>query len=260
MNDSLDPILQQEEQRRLRTQLIWRLGIAVALVAGVLGVLSWLEQDKDAPPKMTVTQPRDVRIAPRASTAASSPVASTPAASAPAASTPQATHPPIENVNQASAPVTANAQITSTQPLSPVSGQTPAPFKAPRTSPPNSPSHPSVPRPASPEETAKPPLAARPEKQVNTVAQPQPEKQAPRAGEPAVRYPAPISTPNGYTVQAGVFLHATNAEKLLRQLQTVGVPAYLETRVQIGPFSNKAEAEAAIRKLRQAGITPVLKK
>ena len=56
----------------------------------------------------------------------------------------------------------------------------------------------------------------------------------------------------------GVFLHANNAEKLLKQLQAAGIPAYLETRVQIGPFKNKAEAEAAAEKLRKMGITPVI--
>ncbi|WP_432721068.1 SPOR domain-containing protein [Jeongeupia wiesaeckerbachi] len=63
---------------------------------------------------------------------------------------------------------------------------------------------------------------------------------------------------NGYTVQAGVFLHSDNAEKLLRKLQAAGVPAYLETRVQIGPFKTRAEADTAARKLRQLGIAPVI--
>jgi len=44
----------------------------------------------------------------------------------------------------------------------------------------------------------------------------------------------------------------------LQQLQSAGIPAYLETRVQIGPFTNKAEADAAMAKLRKMGINPVL--
>jgi DedD protein len=67
----------------------------------------------------------------------------------------------------------------------------------------------------------------------------------------------PVSA-SQYTVQAGAFLHASNAEKLLQQLQSAGIPAYLETRVQIGPFTNKAEADAAMAKLRKMGINPVL--
>ncbi|MBE9609602.1 SPOR domain-containing protein [Chitinilyticum litopenaei] len=60
-------------------------------------------------------------------------------------------------------------------------------------------------------------------------------------------------------MQAGVFLHAARAEKLLEQLQQAGIPAYLETRVQIGPFNNKAEADKAIQKLRSMGIEPVVR-
>ena len=64
---------------------------------------------------------------------------------------------------------------------------------------------------------------------------------------------------NGYTVQAGVFLQAENAGKLLAQLKTAGVPAYLETRVQIGPFKDKASADAAAVKLKRLGISPVVR-
>ena len=89
MNDSLDPILQQEEQRKLRTQLMWRLAFAVLLVGGVLGALAWLDQDKE--PQMTVTTPHDARIASSIASEAASAVASEPeTASAAEASTPQA--------------------------------------------------------------------------------------------------------------------------------------------------------------------------
>lgn len=287
MNDSLDPILQQEEQRKLRTQLIWRLAIAAALVAGVLGTLAWLDQEKEQKPQVTVAPQRTVRIAPRASALAAPPVvvASTPTtASATIASSAQQAEP-----TKASAPIIAKPQASAVQPAPIISkpAVSPAPAIPLRTAPVVTPAprvvtplitKPVSPIMASPVTPTKPVTPARPvitnklaelTKPVEPVqtaprvaaesALPTPDKLARQAAAPAVRYPAPVATPNGYTVQAGVFLHSSNAEKMLKQVQGAGVPAYLETRVQIGPFSNKIEAEAAVRKLRQLGLEPVIK-
>ncbi|PHV13004.1 SPOR domain-containing protein [Chitinimonas sp. BJB300] len=62
----------------------------------------------------------------------------------------------------------------------------------------------------------------------------------------------------GYTVQAGVFQSGTNAEKLIEKLNGAGIPARLETRVQVGPFKNREEAALIMRRLRELGVTPIL--
>ena len=250
MNDSLDPILQQEEQRRLRKQLIWRLSIAVILVAGAFGILSWLDQGKETRSQMTVSTPRHALIASQASATtavtASATIASTPEATPPAASTPDAT--PLPTVASAATP-----QLNSPQEAA---DQQPAPRKPPFVTTPIKLAHPAKPEPM----TASPDIVPSAKADIQ-IARPTPAagKPANRTNTSAARYPSPVATPRGYTVQAGVFLHTSNAEKMLMRLQTAGIPAYLESRVQIGPFSSKTEAENAIRKLRQAGIEPVLK-
>lgn len=290
MNDSFDPILQQEEQRKLRVQLMWRLAIAAALVCGVLGALAWLDQEKDQKPQVTVSAPKDVRIAPStASTIASQPVpasqpeassptsapqiasfaASTPAITALSASTAQTT--PTAQRASSPAPQTSTpvkpAEIAAAQQqttLQPVAKPTTAPITAPaKPTPPMQPAAPAQPmapiKPSTPTklvETNKPALPAQHEPSL-PPATAKPAQQA--AAAPAARYPAPVATPNGYTVQAGVFLHSANAENMLKQVQNAGIPAYLETRVQIGPFSNRTEAEIAVQKLRKLGLEPVVK-
>lgn len=62
----------------------------------------------------------------------------------------------------------------------------------------------------------------------------------------------------GFTVQAGVFQSGSNAEKLISRLSSAGIPARLETRVQIGPFKSREEADLMMRRLREMGVTPIL--
>lgn len=264
MNDSLDPILQQEEQRKLRIQLIWRLAIAVALVAGVLGILAWLEQGKESKPQMTVSAPREIRAA-SAPAASATTFASAPEVSAPAeeASVPQA-------AASASAPGTAPALVASALPAAVLPRPEPTPqtttapaLTLPGTKPVSKPVTPVIAQPAAPVVTQpvapnRPSIAVKPVQPPAEPVQP-PRVATPQPAAPPARYPSPVATPNGYTVQAGVFLHSANAEKMLKQVQSAGIPAYLETRVQIGPFSNKTEAEAAVKKLRLIGVEPVLK-
>ena len=63
---------------------------------------------------------------------------------------------------------------------------------------------------------------------------------------------------HGYTVQAGVFQSSNNADKLINKLTAAGIPARVETRVQIGPFRSKEEAETIMHRLRELGVTPLL--
>ncbi len=51
----------------------------------------------------------------------------------------------------------------------------------------------------------------------------------------------------------GVFNNVDNAQELLRKLQQTGVPAQIETRVQVGPFKTRKEADEARAKLAEHG-------
>lgn len=265
MNDSLDPILQQEEQRKLRTQLMWRLAFAVILVGGVLGALAWLDQGKE--PQMTVTTPHDAHIASSIASEAASALASAPeTASAAEASFPEASAAASE-ILPASFVAGEPTALPASLPVA--SAPLPAPRKTePRPAKPAAPTgKPGIPTIAVPAAPAKPAEPIRPRAPLKTSEAPAKTPPSPLpapdklAQQPAAvaHYPAPVATSNGYTVQAGVFLHAANAERMLRTVQSAGIPAYLETRVQIGPFSSKAEAETAVKKLRQLGVEPIIK-
>ncbi|MGL6042173.1 MAG: SPOR domain-containing protein, partial [Deefgea sp.] len=217
MSDKPDPILQQKEQQQLKTQLLWRLGIAGTLIASVLGAIAWLDQDeKNAAPEVQIPQ-----IAP--------------AASAIVAASPE----PIIQDEVASAPIATEAPAPT---VAPTSSPTATPVPAARNAPnqtqieaiSNVPKRqtelaPSK-KPTSTPEAYK--AASEPTLKLNTT-----EKTL--ATTPPAQFPAASSTQLGYSVQAGVFLHSNNAEKLLAQIQAAGIPAYLETRVQIGPFKTK---------------------
>lgn len=70
--------------------------------------------------------------------------------------------------------------------------------------------------------------------------------------------PSNARAPTAYNVQAGVFTDAKRAEELQAKLIMAGVPASLETRVQIGPFKTQAEADAAREKLKKMGVESLL--
>ena len=224
MSDKPDPILQQKEQQQLKTQLLWRLGIAGTLIAGVLGAIAWFDQDKkNAAPEVQIPQ-----IAPVASIASA--ITHIEPASA-VASEPEA----APTISAAPSPAVATIAPNQTQ-SEPISN---IPKRTTETSQTKKPA--TVPAPtALPEPTL-------------TLAPTTPPSL------PAANFPAASSSHLGFSVQAGVFLHASNAEKLLAQIQTAGIPAYLETRVQIGPFKTRAEADAAVKKLRKLGIEPIIK-
>jgi DedD protein len=49
-----------------------------------------------------------------------------------------------------------------------------------------------------------------------------------------------------------------NAQALQQQLVKAGIPAYTETRVQLGPFQDRREAETALAKVKKLGVNAVL--
>lgn len=248
MNDALDPILQQESQRRLKVQLAWRLGIAAALIVLVLFGINWLDQQNDAPPAVHTPIPL---IAPQV--AEPEPL-------------PLPTSAPIASVAiEASSALSVSAPIASSSASGVIEGASRRPSTTPSPAP-----HPTSSKPTLKLEaidptvrsTQKPTpqsamIAAKPEPTIR----PSPVTQAPQSTPIAapLPYPAAQHTPNGYTVQAGVFMHAQNAGKLLSQLKAAGIPAFAETRVQIGPFKDKASADAAAEKLKRMGIDPIVR-
>lgn len=81
-----------------------------------------------------------------------------------------------------------------------------------------------------------------------------PERTAP-AHAPASRPLARAAdTARRFLVQVGVFGNHANAEELVTRLQAAGIPAQIESHVQVGPFASRAEADAARAKLKGLGI------
>jgi DedD protein len=93
-----------------------------------------------------------------------------------------------------------------------------------------------------------------------------PELTAPPSITPPPDDPPPVTPPpsvaprvaTGFMVQAGVFVNTRRAEELHARLLQNGIPATLETRVQVGPFKTQAEAQAARAKMKALGIEGVV--
>jgi DedD protein len=259
MNDALDPILQQETQRKLKVQLAWRLGIASVLIVLALFGINWLDRQQDTPPAVNTPTPR---IAP--ATAEPLPLPTTAPTTAPAAASTPAEASATLSIT--SAPSSDSGVIEGAQRSAPKKAvTTPAPATVAPTATPATPAPAAAPAPAkvAPLTTPAKTIAATPAAPVRApaamTATPRALPAAPVTISP-LPYPAPQQTPQGYIVQAGVFLQTPKAENYLLQLKTAGIPAYIESRVQIGPFKDKAAAEAAVQKLRQLGIEPVVRK
>ncbi len=85
--------------------------------------------------------------------------------------------------------------------------------------------------------------------------------QFPPQQEAATRH-APASRPlsqaaesaRRFLVQVGVFSNHANAEELMHKLHVAGIPAQIESRVQVGPFASRMEADAARAKLKAMGL------
>lgn len=92
------------------------------------------------------------------------------------------------------------------------------------------------------------------------AAKPSAESPAPAAAAPKADYRAPptVATPNGYVVQVGVFANLNRAEDLRQKLADAGIPARIEAHVQVGPFKTREEAAAAQQQLRGLGMDPGL--
>jgi cell division septation protein DedD len=63
---------------------------------------------------------------------------------------------------------------------------------------------------------------------------------------------------SGPALQSGFLPDVRRAEELQAKLAQDGIPASIETRLQLGPFKTRAEAEAARRKMQALGIDTLL--
>jgi cell division septation protein DedD len=75
------------------------------------------------------------------------------------------------------------------------------------------------------------------------------------AGPPVTSPPRLLSGP---ALLSGVLPDARRAEELQAKLAQDGIPASIETRLQLGPFKTRAEADAARRKMLALGIDTLL--
>lgn len=80
---------------------------------------------------------------------------------------------------------------------------------------------------------------------------------SPSSGPVDDKTEAPAKLPKGPHLQAGIFAQAANAEEFRRKLNAAGYPAYVESRVHVGPYPNRKEAERVREKLKAEGTTTV---
>lgn len=104
------------------------------------------------------------------------------------------------------------------------------------------------------------PLAAAPAKPdaAREIARTVPERSVPSQTAAAPTPAKPLAQVaegvKRFLVQVGVFSNHANAEELVTRLHEAGIPAQIESRVQVGPFASRAEADAARVKLKTLGI------
>jgi DedD protein len=68
----------------------------------------------------------------------------------------------------------------------------------------------------------------------------------------------PAADGKPFVVQIGVFSSSVNAEALREKLHQAGIPAYTETRLQVGPFKDRTEAERTLQRLKELGVKGVV--
>lgn len=217
----------------VKRKLAWRMGFAGLMIVGLLGALALFDR-LSAPGESEPAAPQFTEPVPVAKKVITQPL--TPAEPAPEP-VKEAEPPPAPEVS--AAPVDKSAPRVDRPPRTEAAAPSPA---APRTA---APSTPPATRAAAAPRTAAP--------AVNRSEAPA-RAEAPVAAEP----PSPPRLFSGYALQAGVFSDTRRAEELHARLVLEGIPATIESRVQVGPFRNRAEAEAMREKMKAMGIDTVL--
>ncbi len=234
-----------EDDEALRKKLLSRIAVAGVVIVGLLGSLAVYDSlNKPQPPA-----PPKVAAQPEISKVPETPVV--PAVAEPVA--------PVA-AETASADRTEEGKIaladTAVVPERTDTPRAPSPEEKPL-KPAKPLTQPATARAAAVKPT--PPAAApqKPDAQ-REIARVMPE----RSGPATARSSAPASRPltqagetaHRFLVQVGVFSNHANAEELVARLQQAGIPAQIESRVQVGPFASRAEVDAARAKLKSLGM------
>lgn len=86
------------------------------------------------------------------------------------------------------------------------------------------------------------------------IARTVPEHSTPAHAPPSRPLTQAADTARRFLLQVGVFSNHANAEELVTRLQQAGIPAQIESRVQVGPFASRQEVDATRAKLKSLGI------
>ncbi len=218
------------ENNEIKQRAVRRLVIAVVLVLVAVGILTYLSYYK---PAKVVTKPVAEKLPPPLPPIVSGPEPEQIVPAQPEQALPELPPPPAPEATPPSAPT-----LPPPPPPSVTSKPLPQPGPGPKKYTPPAVQKPLIPAQNAPVQAgAKPPVAA----------------------APATPAPKPGATPpTSYVVQFGVFSNHENALQLAQKLKQAGIPAQVETRVQLPPFKTKAEAEAALAKMREKGITATI--
>ena len=235
-----------DDSTQIKRKLAWRMGIAAAMIAALLGGLALFDyattssgEGDTSPPVFTEPVPVAKKNTTQTQGTVPSPAAET--IGAPVAGEPESTSAPS---NRAVAAETAptHARSAGGRARTPAAVTPPAPAQAHG-------------------EAQQPPAVAIAEKST-TASSPRPSAVDTSAAPNHAAAESPTPTPaspakllSGYTVQAGgTFSDPKQAESVYDRLTQEGIPAALETRVLIGPFRTRAEAESARARLKTMGI------
>ncbi len=263
MTDSTDSatVTPAEDDDALRKRLLSRIAVAGVAIVGLLGGLAVFD---------SLNRPQAPALPP---------MAAAPAEPAPTQEEKKATEeekPVVAEKAEEEKPAEKGAEAAPAQAAAadPVPEKSETPLGPPVAEKPLKLAKPLTPPATARQATTKPSQAAttpaRPDAQqeiARTVpegtAAPQSRSQAaPRTQQQATSRHAPASRPlsqaveaaRRFLVQVGVFSNHANAEELLHKLHEAGIPAQIESRVQVGPFASRMEADAARAKLKAMGL------
>lgn len=224
-----DSVPAPDDDEALRKRLLSRIAVAGVVIVGLLGGLAVFDSlNKPQAPEM-----------PKMAAAPAEPVVKEEAEKPVEAK-------PMEEVKPEEAKTVAAEPERTETPLAPMPAD--KPMKAAK--------------PVTPPATARQ-AAVKPTPLVAAPVKPEPKQELARViPEKTAPAHAPASRPltqaaesaKRFLVQVGVFSNHTNAEELVTKLQQAGIPAQIESRVQVGPFASRVEADAARAKLKTLGI------
>lgn len=256
-----------EDDDALRKRLLSRIAVAGVAIVGLLGGLAVFDSlnrpQAPAMPPMAAApaipaEPASVQDEKKATEEEKPVVAEKAEEEKIAGKTEDATPAPMA----AAAPVPEKSETplgppVAEKPLKPAKPLTPPATARQATANPSQPAT-TPPRPDAQQEIARtvPEGTAAPQsRQAASRTEPLPQQQAANRHAPASR---PLSqateAARRFLVQVGVFSNHANAEELINKLHEAGIPAQIESRVQVGPFASRMEADAARAKLKAMGL------